>query len=95
MVTLVVRVTFSPEDRAEMADALRLLAVESRKEPGCASFIPHHVEGDPDTIVIYEQYIDEKAQATHRASAHFKKYAVEGLYQKMRDRNVENLVALV
>ncbi len=53
------------------------------------------LEGDPDTIVIYEQYRDEDALAAHRASAHFKKYAVEGLFQKMKDRNRENLVALV
>ncbi len=95
MVSLVVRLTFPPEDRAEMADAVRLLAAESRKEPGCVTFIPHHMEGDPDTIVIYEQYLDQSAQAAHRASAHFKKYAVEGLFQKMKERNLENLIALV
>ncbi len=95
MVSLVVRLTFPPEDRTEMEEAVRLLAAESRKEPGCVTFIPHHIEGDPDTIVIYEQYLDEKAQAAHRASAHFKKYAVEGLFQKMKERNLENLIALV
>ena len=95
MVSFVVRFTFAPEDRAEVSDALRLLAAESRKEPGCVSFIPHHVEGDPDTIVIYEQYLDEKAQATHRASEHFRKYVVQGLFQRMKDRNLENLIALL
>ena len=94
MVSLVVRLTFPPEDRDEMADAVRRLAAESRKEPGCVSYIPHHIEGDPDTIVIYEQYQDEKAQAAHRASDHFRKYAVEGLFQKMKERNLENLIAL-
>jgi quinol monooxygenase YgiN len=95
MVSLVVRLTFAPEDRTEMADAVRLLAAESRKEPGCITFIPHHIEGDPDTIVIYEQYRDQNAQAAHRASQHFRKYAVEGLFQKMKERNLENLIALV
>jgi quinol monooxygenase YgiN len=95
MVSFVVRFTFIPEDRAEIAEALRLLAAESRREPGCVSYVPHHVEGDPDTIVIYEQYRDEKALAAHRDSAHFKKYAVGGLFQKMKERNRENLIALV
>jgi quinol monooxygenase YgiN len=95
MVSFVVRFTFNPEDRAEMAEALRLLAAASRLEPGCVSYIPHHIEGDPDTIVIYEQYRDEKALEAHRKSGHFKKYAVEGLFQKMKDRNRENLIALV
>jgi quinol monooxygenase YgiN len=95
MVSFVVRFRFTPEDRAEIAEALRILATESRREPGCISYIPHLVEGDPDTVVIYEQYRDEKALAEHRESAHFKKYAVGGLFQKMKERNMENLVALV
>jgi len=77
-----------------MAEAVRILAVESRREPGCVSYIPHHSEDDPNTIVIYEQYQDEQALAAHRDSAHFKKYGVGGLLQKMKDRSLENLVAL-
>ena len=46
-------------------------------------------------MVVFEQYVDEKALAAHRSSDHFKKYAVCGVYQKMRERLVENLVALV
>jgi hypothetical protein len=53
------------------------------------------LEGDPDTVLIYEQYKDMAAHAAHRESEHFKKYAVGGVYQMMRDRSVENLVALV
>jgi quinol monooxygenase YgiN len=94
MVSFVIRFTFAPEDRAEMAEAARLLAAETRKEPGCITYIPHHIEGDPDTIVTYEQYKDEEALAAHRKSAHFNKYAVEGLFQKMKERNLENLIAL-
>ncbi len=95
MVSFTVRFTFAPEDREEIAEALRLVTSESRLEPGCISYIPHHVEGDPDTIVIYEQYRDAGALAAHRASAHFKKYVVGGLLQKMKLRDLENLVALV
>ena len=95
MVSFVVRLKFTPEDRAEMIEAVRLLANESRLEPGCVSYIPHQAEDDPDTLVIYEQYQDENALAAHRASAHFKRYAVEGLFQKMKERNRENLIALV
>jgi quinol monooxygenase YgiN len=94
MVSFVVRFKFAPEDRAEMAEAVRILAAESRREPGCVSYIPHHSEEDPDTIVIYEQYQDERALAAHRESPHFKKYGVGGLFQKMKERSHENLVAL-
>jgi len=95
MVSFTARFTFAPEDRDEIAEALRLVTSESRLEPGCVTYIPHHVEGDPDTIVIYEQYKDANALAAHRDSAHFKKYVVGGLLQRMKIRNLENLVALV
>ena len=95
MVSFVVRFRFAPEDRDEIAEALRLLTAASRREPGCIIYVPHYPEGDPDTVVIYEQYHDEAAREAHRASDHFKKYCVGVLFQKMKDRNLENLVALV
>ena len=94
MVSLLVRLRFAPEDREQIAEDLRQLAAESRREPGCITYIPHHVEGDPDTVVIYEQYRDEDAQAAHRKTEHFRKYAVEGLFQRMKDRSIEDLIAL-
>lgn len=95
MVSFTVRLKFDPKERAEAAETVRLLAEASRQEPGCVNYVPHYVEGDPDTVVIYEQYQDAAAHAAHRESAHFKKYAVGGLYQMMRERSVENLIALV
>jgi quinol monooxygenase YgiN len=89
------KLSFNPDDRADVAETLRLLAAASRKEPGCVSYVPHQLEDDPNTVVIYEQYQDQKALAAHRESEHFKKHAVGGLYQKMRERSVENLIALV
>jgi len=85
---------FAPEDRSDISESLRLLAESSRREPGCITYVPHLVEGDPDTVVIYEQYTDSKALAAHRETQHFKQHAVGVLYQKMRDRSVENLVSL-
>ena len=95
MVSFLVRFKFAQEDRVEMAEAVRRLAEASRKESGCVSFIPHHSEEDLDTIVIYEQYVDEEALKAHRDSEHFKKYAVGGLFQRMRERAMENLIALL
>jgi quinol monooxygenase YgiN len=94
MVSFIVRFKFAADDRDEIAEILRKLAQASRQEPGCVSYIPHQVEDDPDTVVIYEQYQDAKALAAHRASEHFQKFAVGGLFQKMRDRIVENLTAV-
>ncbi len=95
MVSFTVRFKFNSEDRADVAESLRQLAEASRKEPGCVSYIPHHLEADPDTVIIYEQYRDEEALAAHRATAHFKKFAVGGIYQRMRERSIENLIAIL
>lgn len=95
MVSFIVRLTFASEDRADVADALRLLAEESRREPGCVAYIPHQLQEDPNTVLIYEQYRDRKALDAHRESAHFKKYAIGQLYQRMRERSVDNLIALL
>jgi quinol monooxygenase YgiN len=95
MISFAVRLKFNAEDRDDVVETLRVLAAASRREPGCISYIPHHLEDDPDTVIIYEQYRDAKALAEHRQSEHFKNHAVGGLYQKMRERSVENLIALV
>ena len=95
MVSFVVRLKFDPEDRADIAESLRLLTAASRLEPGCVSYIPHVAQDDPGTVVLYEQYRDEQALAAHRETPHFKKYAVGHLFQKMKDRSLESLIALV
>jgi quinol monooxygenase YgiN len=94
MISFTVRMKFKAEDRDEINDALKALTEASRLEPGCATYIPHTLEADPDTVLIYEQYRDGAALETHRASAHFKKYAIGGLYQRMLERTVDNLNAV-
>lgn len=94
MVSFTVRMSFRPEHREEIAAILRELTVASREESGCVSYIAHTVESDPDTVVIYEQYGDPAALEAHRATPHFKRLAIGGLYRRMTDRSVENLIAL-
>jgi quinol monooxygenase YgiN len=94
MVSFTVRMTFRSEDREDIAQILRELTSLSRQEPGCVSYIPHTVESDHDTVVIYEQYKDDAAVEHHKGTPHFAKYAVGGLYQKMLERHVETLIAL-
>ncbi|MGB6130741.1 MAG: putative quinol monooxygenase [Acidobacteriaceae bacterium] len=91
MISFTVRMKFRPEDRQRIVELLSELAKASRQEPGCVTYVPHSVDGEPDTVVIYEQYEDQKAVDAHRASSHFRDYAVGGLYQLMLDRQVENL----
>ena len=94
MISFTVRMSFNGDDREEIAATLRRLAESSRQEPGCVHYIAHTVVGDPDTVLIYEQYADQAAAEAHRETAHFKKYAVGVLYQKMRERVREDLTPL-
>ena len=94
MISFTVRMKFRPDDRPRIAELLISLTEAARQEPGCVSFSPHTVEGEPDTVVIYEQYRDQAAVDAHRASRHFKEYVVGGLYQLMLERQVENLMAV-
>jgi quinol monooxygenase YgiN len=94
MTSFTVRMKFAKEDRDEIAEILRELTMATRQEPGCVSYIPHWVQGEPCTVLIYEQYTDQKAEEAHRQSAHFKRYAVGGLFQKMLDRVREDLASL-
>ena len=94
MISFTVRMTFRSTDRDEIVRILRELTRLSRQEDGCVSYIPHFVESSPDTVLIYEQYRNEAAVEHHRATPHFAKYAVGGLYQKMLERSLENLTAI-
>ena len=47
------------------------------------------------TVNAAGECADAAAAEAHRQSAHFKQHAVGGLYQKMRDRVREDLVAIV
>jgi quinol monooxygenase YgiN len=94
MISFTVRMRFNSEDHEEIAQHLRELTRLSRQEPGCVSYVPHWVESEPTTVLIYEQYRDEAAVEHHRGTAHFAKFAIGGLYQKMLDRSIENLQAI-
>ena len=95
MISFTVRLRFEEGDREAIADILRKLTPASRQEPGCVSYIPHFVEDDPMTVVIYEQYADEAALEHHRNSPHFGEYAAGGLYKLKHTRQLERLIAVV
>jgi quinol monooxygenase YgiN len=95
MLSFTVRMKFDETDRDAVAGMLRELTRGSRQEPGCVSYIAHFVEGEPATVLIYEQYTDEAALEHHRGTPHFHQHAIGGLYQLMRERQVENLNAIL
>ena len=95
MISFTVRMRFDEKDRPAIEEMLRAVTPLSRQEPGCVTYIPHFVEGEPATVVIYEQYKDEAALEHHRSSPHFAQYVTGGLLQLMKDRTREMLYAVV
>ena len=94
MVSFTVRMEFPESERERVKQYLRILAAESRKEPGCVTYIPHLVEGAAGTVLIYEQYRDEAALEFHRNSPHFQEHAAAGLYKLITSRQLERLEAV-
>jgi quinol monooxygenase YgiN len=95
MISFTVRMKFAESDHDTVAEMLRKLTLASRKEPGCATYIAHFVDGDPGTVLIYEQYVDEAALEAHQNSAHFREYGAEGFYRLMRAQQIKYLDAIV
>jgi len=95
MVSFTVRMQFAEGDREAVEAMLRHLAEGSRQEPGCVNYIAHFVVGEPATVLIYEQYVDEAAVDHHRNTAHFREHAVGGLYRQMLGRLKEDLEAVL
>lgn len=95
MVSFTVRMRFESEDRQRVEHLLRELTLASRNEPGCLHYLSHFVEGESATVLLYEQYKDDAALDAHRQTAHFQEFAAGGLFQLMKERHVENLVALL
>lgn len=49
-------------------------AANSRKEPGCLRFDVLRPDDAPDSVVLYEIYVDQAGHATHRQTAHYAKF---------------------
>lgn len=94
MLSFTVRMRFEGDDHEKVKNLLEHLTAASRQEPGCVSYIAHFIADDPTTVLIYEQYVDDAALDFHRASAHFHQHAIGGLYQLMKERAMENLIAI-
>ena len=89
MLILAVRVTIKAGHEDEVIVPLRKLQEETRREPGCISYFVQRSRENARRYLIYEQYQDQAALDTHRASDHFKEYGTNGLYRFVEERQAE------
>lgn len=90
MIVLAVTWIAKPGKEEEVARLFGKLQEESRKEPGCLLYQAQRHQEEPARFLIYEQYKDNAALETHRATRHFLEIA-RGELPKIADRIDANL----
>lgn len=71
---LIAYINANPGFEEEVKNETIVLATETRKEPGCESFLIHTRNDSPRTIVFYEIYSSEEAFQKHKAFAYAKRF---------------------
>jgi (4S)-4-hydroxy-5-phosphonooxypentane-2,3-dione isomerase len=76
-----------PSEMSKFVEAIKENASNSVKEPGCREFNVLVLANRPNHVFLFEVYDNEAALASHRETAHFKKFfATAG--GMIADRNV-------
>ena len=71
-VVLVAHYTVKPGNVEAVLDALRRMAPLVRaNEPGCTTYQVNRAKDDPNTLLLYEEYVDQAAVDAHAATPHF------------------------
>ena len=83
-----------PGHEEETIKFFATLTEQTHAEPGDLYYLVHRSLTDPRRFFIYEQYTDQAAFDTHRASPHFVQYARNGLFNILEKREAEMYVPL-
>jgi len=77
MIVVAGKVTVKPDARADAIAAARRMAEATRAEAGCISYGFYEDVGDPNTILIFEEWEDDTALQHHFATPHMAAFAAE------------------
>ena len=89
MVVLVVHLTIQAGRESEVDEMFAKLQSETRREPGCVTYIVQRSMENSRRYLVYEQYRNEAALEEHRNSPHFKQYAANGVFPLVEQRQAE------
>src|SRR4051812_18594657 len=89
MLILVVNLTMIEGHEDEVLGMFRKLQDETRKEPGCLTYVVQRSRENPRHYLVYEQYKNEAALEEHRNSPHFKRFATDGVFRFVEARQAE------
>jgi quinol monooxygenase YgiN len=94
MICVAVTYLMQPGHEEEAIELFATLTQLTHTETGNLYYLVHRSPTEPRRFFIYEQYTDQAALDTHRASPHFVQYATNGLFLILEKREAEIYVPL-
>jgi quinol monooxygenase YgiN len=82
-----VHFTFSSEDAGKAGDMLDELRAASRAESGVVGFDVVRSREKPNEFALWEQYRDDGALESHKATEHYKRLVLEGVRRLAQQRD--------
>ena len=73
----------------EIAALLAEMTPFSKAEPGCRAYIVNRSVDDPNTFLLYEQYVDAAAFDAHRENPDFQRIIIDQVVPLLAERSRE------
>ena len=94
MICVAVTYLIQPGQEEKALELFVALTEQTHAEAGNLYYLVHRSLTEPRRFFIYEQYTDQVALDTHRASPYFVQYVTNGLFLILEKREVEIYVPL-
>ena len=94
MICVAVTYLIQPGQEEKALELFVALTEQTHAEAGNLYYLVHRSPTEPRRFFIYEQYTDQAALDTHRASSHFVQYVTNGLFLILEKREAEIYVPL-
>ena len=92
----VVAATWLAKDGEEkrVEETIKTMTPLSRAEPGTVFYQAQVNPEDPRTFFLYEQYVDEAAYETHKATPHFQENVFGYIIEYLEERSVKTYTTI-
>ena len=94
MICVAVTYLILPGHEEEAIELFATLTEQTHAEAGNLYYLVHRSPTEPRRFFIYEQYTDQAALDTHRASPYFVQYVTNGLFLILEKREAEIYIPL-
>ena len=94
MICVAVTYLIQPGQEERAIELFAALTQQTHAEPGNLYYLAHRSPTEQRRFFIYEQYTDQAALDTHRASQHFIQFATNGLFTILEKREAEIYIPL-